>query len=188
MRRLAGLSFAAVMALSPTSVCAVSQFSGDPQALALLAKHKAFVGWQFGDGTFQTMRVTGNVTDEKGKQTQTFVLLSDGLLYNDGFTQLKRNGVTERDGFTGNLFWQSNYNGFTTPVYGDYAKFLASVTILRNEGTTELPATYRGTKTIDGKQASIVRVTLKNGDPIDLYVDQDTGAYVQATVDPDGAY
>jgi hypothetical protein len=188
MRRLAGLSFAAVVALSPASVYAVSQSSGDPQALALLAKHKAFVGWQFGDGTFQTMRVTGNVTDEKGKQTQTFVLLSDGLLYNDGFTQLKRNGVTERDGFTGNLFWQSNYNGFTTPVYGDYAKFLASVTILRNEGTTELPATYRGTKTIDGKQTGIVRVTLKNGDPIDLYVDQDTGAYVQATVDPDGAY
>jgi hypothetical protein len=188
MRRLAGVSFAVVMALSPTSVCAVSQSIGDPQALALLAKHRAFVGWQFGDGTFQTMRITGNVTDEKGKPTQTFVLLSEGLLYNDGFTELKRNGVIERDGFTGNLFWESNYNGFTTPVYGDYAKFLASVTILRNEGTTELPATYRGTKTIEGKQTGIVRVTLKNGDPIDLYVDPDTGAYVQATVDPDGAY
>ncbi len=188
MRRLAGVSFAVVMALCPVSVCAVSQSTGDPQALELLAKHKAFVGWQFGDGTFQTMRITGNVTDEKGKQTQTFVLLSEGLLYNDAFTDLKRNGVTERDGFTGNLFWQSNYNSFTTPVYGDYARFLASVTVLRNEGTTELPATYRGTKAIDGKQDGIVRVTLKNGDPIDLYVDPDTGAYAQATVDPDGAY
>ncbi|HLY02826.1 MAG TPA: retropepsin-like aspartic protease [Candidatus Cybelea sp.] len=187
MRALAGLSFAVIIAFSPTS--ALSQSAGDAQALDLLAKHKAFVGWQFGDGTFQTMRITGNVADEKGKQTETFVFLSDGLLYNDGFTELKRNGIVERDGFTGNLFWQSNYNGFTTPVYGNSAKFLASATILRNEGTTELPATYRGPKTIDDKQTGIVRVTLKNGDPIDLYVDPSTGAYVQAaTVDPDGTY
>ncbi|MFY9719348.1 MAG: retropepsin-like aspartic protease [Candidatus Cybelea sp.] len=188
MRAFAAVSFAVIIALSPTSVCAVSQSSGDPQALELLAKHKSFVGWQLGDGTFQTMRVTGNITDEKGKQTQTFVFLSEGLLYNDGLTDLKRNGVTSRDGYTGNLFWQSDYNGFTTPVYGDYAKFLASATVLRNEGTTELPATYRGTKTIDGKPAGIVRVALKNADPIDLYVDPATGAYVQATVDPDGTY
>ncbi len=188
MRTLAGVSLAVIIGFSPTSVCAVSESSGDPQALELLAKHKSFVGWQLGDGTFQSMRITGNLTDEKGKQTQTFVFLSEGLLYNDGFTDLKRNGVIARDGFTGNLFWQSDYNGFTTPVYGDYAKFLASTTVLRNEGTTELPATYLGTKTIAGQPAGIVRVTLKNADPIDLYVDPATGAYIQATVDPDGSY
>ena len=188
MQRLARVFLAVIIALSPTRVWAVSQSAGDAQALQLLAKHKSFVGWQFGDGTFQTMRITGNITDAKGKQTQTFVLLSEGLLYNDGFTELKRNGVIDRDGFTGNLFWEADYNGFTTPVYGDYAKFLASATLLRNEGTTELPAAYRGTKTIDGTPTGIVRVTLKNGDPIDLYVDPATGAYVRATVDPDGAY
>lgn len=188
MRTIGGLTLAVIVFFSPVNVGAVSQSAGDSQALALLAKHKAFVGWQFGDGTFRTMRITGNDTDEKGKQTTTFALLSEGLLYNDGFTDLKRNGVTERDGFTGNLFWESDYNGFTTPVYGDDAKFLASLTILRNEGTTELPATYRGSKTVDGKPTGIVRVTLRNGDPIDLYVDPDTGAYVQATIDPDGAY
>jgi hypothetical protein len=188
MRTLGGLSFAVFVALSSASAGAVTQSAGDAQALDLLAKHRSFVGWQFGDGTFQTMRITGNVTDEKGKQTETLVLLSEGLLYNDGFTELKRNGVTERDGFTGNLFWQANYNGFTTPVYGDYAKFLASYSVLRNEGATELPATYRGIKTMDGKQAGVVRVTLKNADPIDIYVDPATGAYVAATVDPDGNY
>jgi len=177
-----------VVVLGPVPAGAVSQGAGDPQALDLLAKHKAYVGWQFGDGTFHTMRITGNVTDEHGKQTHTLVLLSTGLLYNNSFTNLKRGGVTERDGYTGNLFWQTDYNGFTTPVYGDSAKFLASLSVLRNEGTTELPATYSGTKTVDGKSAGVVRVTLKNGDPIDLYVDPATGAYVQATIDPDGAY
>lgn len=188
MRTTGGLSLAIIFFFSPVCVGAVSQSAGDSRALALLAKHKAYVGWQFGDGTFRTMRITGNVTDEKGKRVTTLLLLANGLLYNDAYTDLKRNGITERDGFTGNLFWQSDYNGFTTPVYGDDAKYLASLTVLRNEGTTELPATFRGPKTVDGKNVDIVRVTLRNGDPIDLYVDPDTGAYVQATVDPYGAY
>jgi hypothetical protein len=188
MRLMVGLLITALIAYWPMDAGAVSTSTSDAQALELLAKHKAFVGWQLGDGTFHTLRITGNVTDEKGKQTVTLVLTSNGLLYNDRFTDLKRNGVTDSDGFTGNLFWQTDYNGFTTPVYGDEAKYLASLTILRNEGTTGLPATYRGTKTIDGKSVGVVRVTLKNADPIDLYVDPDTGAYVNATIDPDGAY
>jgi len=186
--RTMGVLAAAIMALAPLSVGAVSASGSDPQALDLLAKHKAFVGWQLGDGTFTTMRITGNVSDEKRKQTEALVLLSAGLLSNNEYTDLERNGVTERNGFTGNLFWQTDYNGFTTPVYGDYAKFLASATILKNEGTTELPSTYRGTQTVDGRSVGVVRVTLKNGDPIDLYADQATGAYVKATIDPDGAY
>ncbi len=129
------------MALIPLSVGAVSVSGSDPQALDLLAKHKAFVGWQLGDGTFTTMRITGNVSDEKHKQIVGLVLLSGRLaLQRRLYTELKRNGAeTERDGFTGNLFWEADYNGFTTPVYGDFAKFLASATILKNEGTTELP-------------------------------------------------
>jgi hypothetical protein len=187
MRAASGVLFAAIIMVGPAHAGAVSQ-TGDPQAAELLAKHRSFVGWQFGDGTFRSIRVSGNTTDEKGKQVATLVLLSSGLLYNDAYTDLKRNGVTQRDGFTGNLFWESDYNGFTTPVYGDDAKFLASATILRNEGTTELPATYRGIRTLDGRQVGVVRVTLNNGDPIDLYVDPITGAYAQATIDPDGAY
>jgi Aspartyl protease len=183
-----GALAALIMALAPLSVGAVSTSGSDPQALDLLAKHKAFVGWQLGDGTFTTMRIAGNVSDEKGKQIATLSLLWSGLLSNDAYIDLKRNGVTERTGFTGNLFWETDYNGFTTPVYGDYAKFLASATLLKNEGTTELPSTYRGSETVDGKSVGVVRVTLKNGDPIDLYVYPATGAYVKATIDPDGAY
>lgn len=160
----------------------------DPQAQALLAKHRAFVGWQFGDGTFRTMRIEGSETDEKGKTKRTFVMLSEGLLYSDRFNDMDRNNVTEYDGFTGNLFWNSDYNGFTTPVYGDEAKFLASLSILRYEGTSELPAAYRGTKTVDGVSTGIARVTLNGGDTMDLYVNPTTGAYVQAVIDPGGSY
>lgn len=187
-RPIAGLLFATAIVVSPTNAGAVAESAGDAQALQLLAKHKAFVGWQFGDGTFRTMRIRGDVTNAKAKQTRTFTLVSDGLVYNETSTDLERDGVTESDGFTGNLFWDTNYNGFTTPAYGDEAKFLASATLLRFEGTTELPATYRGTQTISGKSVGVVRVTLRNGDPIDLYVDPVTGAYLQATVDPGGAY
>lgn len=183
-----GLLFAVLLAVAPMSAGAVSQSTGDAKALDLLAKHKAFVGWRFGDGTFRTMRITGNVTDEKGEKTESFVLLNVGLVFNNSYTMPKRDNVTEREGFTGNLFWESNYSGFTTPVYGDYAKYLASFSVLQNEGTTELPASFTGEKTVDGKSTDVVRVTLQNGDPIDLYIDPVTGAYVQATIDPDGAY
>jgi hypothetical protein len=160
----------------------------DAQAEALLAKHRAYVGWQFGDGTFRSMRITGDVTNEKGEPTISFVSLSRGLLVKDTYTMIERGNVTEYTGFTGSLFWSSDYNGFTTPIYGGYAKYLASLAVLGFEGTTQLPATYRGEATIAGKTLAIVRVTLNNADATDLYIDPSTGAYVQAIVDPGGAY
>lgn len=160
----------------------------DTQARALLAKHRAYVGWQFGDGTFQTMRITGNLTDEKGKVTEGIAMLSEGLLYANTYTFHQEADVTERTGFTGRVFWRSDINDFTIPIFGDYAKFLASFTLLLQEGTTELPAAFKGDTTVDGKSAGLVRVTMQNGDPVDLYVDPVSGAYLQATIDPDGPY
>lgn len=160
----------------------------DAKAAALLAKHRAYVGWQLGDGTFKTMRITGGVTDEKGKKTAEFTTLIAGLVYRDSYTRLDRDGSSEQTGYTGAIFWYSNVNDFTTPIYGDYAKFLASLTVLREEGTTELPASFVKETTVDGKTADVVRVTLNNGDPIDCYVDPQSGAYLRAVVDPDGAY
>jgi hypothetical protein len=186
--RLVIVAFGAALALALTCAGASALSSGDAQAQALLAKHRAFVGWQFGDGTFNTMRITGDVTDEKGEKIGSFVDLSSGLLYNNTYVDLKQDSVTTRDGFTGNLFWQTDNSGFTTPVYGDYAKFLASFSVLKHEGTTELQNSFIGNKTVDGKSVGVVRVTLAHGDPIDLYVDPATGAYVKAVIDPDGAY
>jgi len=172
-----------------TAAAALGQVAGDDaKAAALLAKHRAYVGWQFGDGTLRSMRITGDVTNEKGERTISFVSLSRGLLVHDTYTMIAHGNVTEDTGFTGSVFWSSDYNGFTTPVYGGYAKYLASSAVLGLEGTTELPATYRGETTIGGKPLAIVRVTLKSADAIDLYEDPATGAYVQAVVDPGGPY
>ncbi|MBV9719444.1 MAG: retropepsin-like domain-containing protein [Candidatus Eremiobacteraeota bacterium] len=162
--------------------------SQDAQSAALLAKHRAYVGWQFGDGTFRTMRVSASVTDEKGVKIERIVRLYAGLLYHATYTPLKRDEATEHSGFTGNVFWHSSINGFTTPVYGNEAKYLASFTVLQQEGTTELPATFMGNKTVDGKSVGVVRVTLANGDAIECDVDPQTGAYVAAKIDPGGSY
>jgi predicted aspartyl protease len=182
------ISLAVIAAMMAAGSLAGAATQSDDRAAALLAKHRTYVGWQFGDASFTTLRITGNVSDEKGAQTDTFVLLSDGPAYNNAYTYVTRGDVTEHVGFTGTLFWSSDLNGFTTPVYGDYAKFLASKTLLFHEGTTELPASYTRDDTIDGKPVSVVRVTLANADPIDLFIDPTTGAYVAATIDPGGAY
>ena len=55
---------------TPSQALALSAAT-DARAGALLAKHRVFVGWQFGDGTFASMRITGNVTNEKGKRTRS---------------------------------------------------------------------------------------------------------------------
>lgn len=184
MRKFAG-SLVAAGALLASSAAALGQ---DAQARALLAKHHAYVGWQFGDGAFRRMRITGYITNADGERTRNFVLLSAGLVYRNTYTAVSREGPAEQTGFTGNLFWRSDMNGFTTPLYGDYARFLASFTMLAQEGTTELPATFVRDGTVDGRTVGIVRVTLTNGDPIEIAVDPQTGAYVAATIDPDGAY
>jgi hypothetical protein len=184
-----GKSFA--IAAAATATLAIAQAQGpsqDAAAAALLAKHRVYVGWQFGDGTFTTMRIMGSVTDDKGEKTESFVMLSSGLVYHNTYTLLLRDNITYHTGFTGNLFWRSDINGFTTPIYGDFAKYLVSYTVLQQEGTTALPATFIGNKTTDGNSVGVVRVTLVNGDPIDLYIDPQTGAYRQVTIDPGGSY
>ncbi|MGA8574632.1 MAG: pepsin/retropepsin-like aspartic protease family protein [Candidatus Cybelea sp.] len=187
--RSAAASVALVIFAATASPGARAQApSQDPTAAALLAKHRAYVGWQLGDGTFSTLRIRAHVTDENGKRTQDFVIASHGAIYSATYTMLDFANTIERGGYTGNLFWLADVNGFPTPVYGDYAKYLASRTVLLMEGTTGLPASSTGEKIVDGKTLNVVRVTLENGDPIDCYIDPATGAYVQAIIDPGGAY
>lgn len=160
----------------------------DTQAQDLLQKHRAYVGWQLGDGTFRTIRISGTVTDKKGEKLESVALNEAGLAFHETRRMLKQDNITEHVGFTGTVFWQCFTSGFTTPVYGEGAKALAAYTMLMQEGTAGLPGTFRGDKTVDGKSVGVVRVTMLHGDPIDLYIDPSTGAYVQATVDPGGAF
>ena len=47
-------------------VCGRAQSAQDSAAATLLAKHRAYAGWQLGDGTLAGARLTGSVTNARG--------------------------------------------------------------------------------------------------------------------------
>jgi hypothetical protein len=158
----------------------------DSAAAALLAKHRAFVGWQLGDGSFRTLRLSRERVDAEGAVTQRAVEYRIGIVYRNHYVFPKRAGAAEDSGFTGKIFWTSNDNGFTTPLYGDLAKFRLSFALLMNEGTTALEGALGAPVSIDGRQLESVRLTVPHADPIEVDVDPVTGAYVRAVIDPGG--
>jgi hypothetical protein len=187
VKRRCSLTLALIFLVTvPTTAVRAEEQQTDAQSQQLLQKHRAYVGWQFGDGTFRTMRVTSTVTDKKGDKLEDVAFSSAGLAFHETDTMLKQSSVTLHSGFTGSVFWQSFENGFTMPIYGEAAKMMASYTMLMQEGTSGLPGTFQGNKNVDGKSYPVVRVTMVFGDPIDLYIDPATGAYVKAVIDPDG--
>lgn len=91
----------AIVADAPPTPSQAAELGQDVKSRALLAKHRSYVGWHFSDGTFRTMRIRGGVTDEKGKQTGSFVLPSSGIAFDNTYTAVDRDGISEHDGFTG---------------------------------------------------------------------------------------
>jgi Aspartyl protease len=163
--------------------------AADDSAAALLAKHKAYVGWEFGDGTFKTLRLherwtRNGLSDDETLATLTVV--EAGPIYRAETAD--RDGSVSEQGFTGNVFWESDDNGFTRPDYSDYRNFVIARYAVLNEGTSSLVGTLENPATIDGTSYPVVRVKPPNGDAIDLYVDPRTGAYQRAVVDPGGPY
>jgi hypothetical protein len=175
-----------VAALSAAVVLTSAPFvarADDADAQTLLAKHRAYVGWQLGDGTFKTLKLTREYEDAHGKTTAGAVETRAGLIYRNTYTDPDRPGLSRSSGFTGNVFWTSGYNGFTTPIYGDVAKYRGTQDALLNEGFASLPGTLQGSKQVAGQKADVVRVTVPNGDTMDLAIIPETGAIVQAVID-----
>jgi hypothetical protein len=183
MQRRGLLAALAILSFSALSTIAVG---ADDGAAALVAKHRAFVGWQLGDGTFKTLHLTREYVDANGKVTERATEYRAGLLYRNTYTYVDRANSVEDTGFTGNIFWSTNENGFTTPVYGALAKYRLSVALLLNEATSALKATALGSVRLDGRQLQRIRLEVPHADPIDVDVDPETGAYVRAVIDPDG--
>jgi hypothetical protein len=178
---------AAFLLLSWPAAVRAAEVRADPAAQALLQKHRDYVGWQFGDGTFRSMRISGSVADDKGKKIHDVTAAFLGPAFRETVTRLDQDGTTADRGFTGSIFWQSFTSGFTIPIYGEAAKSMAAYTMLLLEGTSGLNGLSKGPRTMDGKSVQLVRVSMEHVDPIDLYIDPGTGAYVAATIDPDGA-
>lgn len=180
--RLFSLLLAVALAAIPLSARA-----GDTAA-SLLAKHRSFVGWQFGEGPNKSYEFTDTVTTDKdGKTLRTSSERRVGIVYREDTNEVE-SGTNESSGFTGNIAWRSDENGFTVPIIGDTAKAALSWNMVFGEAVIGSPAELRGTKTIDGKQYAIVRITNPAALPIDLYIDPDTGAYKRVVVDDGGAY
>lgn len=183
--RLLSFLLAGVVVLAPLASHA------DDGAAALLAKHRAFVGWQFGDGTFRTLEMTGDTMRRKKdgslKKVATDWFISSGVAYRMQWMNPKTS-TPYHQGFSGRVYWQTDQNGFTRPEIGDVTKYNLAFDLLRNEATTEMQAETRGSGTVGGTVYPIIRVTYGDAFPIDLYVDPQTGAYRRAVIDPGGIY
>lgn len=164
-----------------------SAAANDAAADALLSKQRSFVGWEFGDGSVRTLRLTEIKTISSNGSPKTLTTARElrmGAAFRDTVTTEK--GITSESGFTGNLFWESNENGFTHPIVGDPQKLIVSRQLIFLGATTALPGTSQGTRTIEGRQLSVVRVGLPQSFSIDVYIDPSTGESKRYVIDPGG--
>src|ERR1700682_4405576 len=148
IRFFAILSGALALALAPAGAAD----SGD----ALLAKHRAFVGWTFGDGTLTSWRATmkwrpsatptaSGTPDPEATPAPAFVINSirRGSLYHE--TRARENSPFSFDeGFTGRAFWRANENGIVVTVLEDAAREAFALKDIEDEAVSTLPGTARG--------------------------------------------
>jgi hypothetical protein len=177
----------AFLALAAAALALPLRASADDMS-ALLAKHKAYVGFTFGDGSLKSLDVTEETSRDKDHSVARSLRWNRlGAVYRVDTRDIKANSGWST-GFTGNLFWYSDENGFTVPVIGDAAKSALSSDLLFTDAVAALPWLDRGTGRVGATTCRIVRVTQPNALAIDLYVDPATGAYKRAVIDPGGEY
>jgi predicted aspartyl protease len=181
-RRFAAARIAAiacVLGLAPHAAGAADD------AAALLAKHKAFVGWQAGDGAIASLRESGTITRD-GRAVGVIRALHRGPVFREAVS--RGAGRSFEDGFTGRVLWSSNQNGFTVQTIGEVARYTYTERALFGEGLTALPATVLRNETIDGTPVTWVRVAPDIGVVAELAIDPATGMLKRAVLDPNGKY
>jgi predicted aspartyl protease len=174
--------FAAALSALLATMIAPARAADD--ASALLAKHKAYVGWQDGDGAITSLRESGTVTSD-GRVTARIAAVHRGPLFH---RTTERSAGRFDDGFTGRVLWSSNDNGFTVQTVGEPAKYVYTSSALFDERLTALPATFVRTETLDGTPVSWIRVQPELGVAAELAIDPSTGALKRAVLDPNGKY
>ena len=78
------LIFSAAIIISAV-VARAAPVRADDEAQALLAKHRAFMGWHLEDGTFKTLRLDREYINDKGVVTERSVERHVGLLYRNTY-------------------------------------------------------------------------------------------------------
>ena len=183
---VAAAVFAAALSLHATPPAAAAD------AAAILAKHKAYMGWAYGDGTLKSARSTIEVErpspkpdatpDPLGESNAKTVEVRRELLYRASTAAY---GIEVRsEGFTGSTFWRANVNGNTVTRRGRDAWQALTEDVIEAEALAEVPSSARPDAQFDGKTASVLRLEPKTGVPADLFFDRD-GALLGYTVQPD---
>lgn len=157
-------------------------------AATLLAKHRAFVGWQPGDGSVKSLIMDGDTFKTDSPSDKPVNILHEvrsGLAFRETVTS--KNGVSD-DGFTGHVFWDTNRNGFTHPVIGDGEKYAISQELLFNEAFSSMTnAEVKQSTTVAGTPCTVVEIKIDAAFPLDVCLDE-SGAVKQAVIDPHGSY
>ncbi|BDE06368.1 hypothetical protein WPS_16440 [Vulcanimicrobium alpinum] len=155
------------------------------EADALLAQHQSYVGWHVGDGVVKTLRETGAIT-RNGKQRAALTMLRYGIAHR--LTTADTRGFTDAQGFTGNVFWTSNTNGFTVRPVGEVARYLYDADAVFGELTATMKPEFLRRESVDGVQTAVLKLTSDVGFPMQVFVDPTSGAYLRVVIDPGGKY
>jgi predicted aspartyl protease len=184
--------FSTTLAALAVAIAAGSPAKAD-DAAALIAKHRAYVGWAAGDGTLKTAKYTlaypaatpkpDATPDPLGAANRRSVSVRRGLQYR---TTLASYGQPQsEEGFTGTVFWLANANGYTVTRRGRVARTAFTNNLIEAEALGDVPATSRPDAKFGGKDAAVVRIAPRDGLPADLYLDRATGSMLGYTVSPD---
>ncbi len=173
-----------------TFVCSTAARAPAEDGTELLQRHRQYVGWQFGDPAFHFVRATWLEDETTNGKTQTaahVTTIRANVVFRTTAVDAKTQFETD-SGYTGNIFWTTNQNGFIRPIIGDAEKAMIAREVVLNEAATSLPGTFKRTEAVDGVETSVVHVQPENADGIDLYIDPSSGAYKRVVIDPDGPY
>jgi predicted aspartyl protease len=169
--------------VSALLACAVGPAIAADDAAAVFAKHKAYVGWQDGDGTVSSLRESGAVTLD-GRVRSTLTALHRGALFHRSQTS---SAGRYDDGFTGRVLWTSNSNGFTVQTVGEPARYVFTRSAVFDERIAGMPASVVRNETIDGTPVTWIRLQPDLGVPAEVAV-AESGAFKRVVLDPGGKY
>jgi hypothetical protein len=157
-----------------------------PQSLREL--HQKAVGYTFGDGIVRTLQFLDVSEVAKNGEVRVRTEASQiGMVYRHNVEDIEaKNGYS--NGFTGNVFWYSDENGFTVQAKGTSAQLAFDDQLIQCDAVATLPWTLVRMDRLDGKDVAVVRVEPKGTFPLELYVDTQSGLYRQIAIDPKGDY
>ena len=157
-------------------------------AASLQAVHRSAVGFSFDDGTLKAWRATETAADPKDP-AQTYVTQwrHIGLLYRADERDVKANNQSS-NGFTGNVFWYSDENGFTVRSLGNSVKTAFTDQLIFDDAIATLPWTFVRADSVSGTAVSVVHVAPEHAFGVDAYIDAKTGLYKRFVIDPGGDY